>query len=75
MSSDSDHSALTSSLTDMMTSLMVIFVLLLVNYLGNQQEEVKAVLIENVPRGASACGRRRSVRRSPPRQRPRPRRG
>lgn len=52
MSSDSDHSALTSSLTDMMTSLMVIFVLLLVNYLGNQQEEVKAVLIENVERTA-----------------------
>jgi flagellar motor protein MotB len=38
--SDSEHSALTSSLTDMMTSLMVIFVLLLVNYLGSRQEEI-----------------------------------
>jgi len=38
--SDSEHSALTSSLTDMMTSLMVIFVLLLVNYLGGRQEEI-----------------------------------
>lgn len=35
--SESDHSALSSSLTDMMTSLMVIFVLLLVNYLRNEQ--------------------------------------
>ncbi|MCC6932573.1 MAG: OmpA family protein [Deltaproteobacteria bacterium] len=38
--SDTGHSALTSSLTDMMTSLMVIFVLLLVNYLGNRQSEI-----------------------------------
>lgn len=37
MSSDTEHSALSSSLTDMMTSLMVIFVLLLVNYLRNEQ--------------------------------------
>ena len=50
MNSDSDHSALTSSLTDMMTSLMVIFVLLLVNYLGSRQDEVKAVILENAQR-------------------------
>ncbi len=37
---ESETSALQSSLTDMMTSLMVIFVLLLVNYLGNRQEEI-----------------------------------
>jgi hypothetical protein len=36
------HSSLNSSLTDMMTSLMVIFVLLLVHYLGSKQDEVKA---------------------------------
>ncbi len=41
MSGDSEHSALSSSLTDMMTSLMVIFVLLLVNYLGNRQDEIQ----------------------------------
>lgn len=37
MSGDTEHSALASSLTDMMTSLMVIFVLLLVNYLRDEQ--------------------------------------
>lgn len=41
MSGDSEHSSLSSSLTDMMTSLMVIFVLLLVNYLGSRQEEIQ----------------------------------
>lgn len=35
-----DHSSLSSSLTDMMTSLMVIFILLLTNYLSNEQGAV-----------------------------------
>jgi outer membrane protein OmpA-like peptidoglycan-associated protein len=48
MSGDLEHSALSSSLTDMMTSLMVIFVLLLVNYLGNRQEAI--TVARNKPR-------------------------
>lgn len=35
-----DHSSLSSSLTDLMTSLMVIFILLLTNFLRNAQGEV-----------------------------------
>ncbi len=40
--SDTSHSAFNSSLTDMMTSLMVIFVLLLVNYIRNDQHAAES---------------------------------
>ena len=48
----SEENSLQSSLTDMMTSLMVIFILLLVNYLRNEQ--VAAAKAAEIPRQARA---------------------